>query len=157
MFAPSLGLSVMKNKLIILANAEKLCAYRVETDDVSSARRSIVRIETDLHHLLPDPIDVSDSDGRFPSGTLQHGAPMRHGESHGRISEKKKRQLDELISAICDLIDHEEFDLWNLAAPADIVDQLVERLPVHIKSKLTKVDKADYTGFSIKKIAGLFL
>lgn len=146
----------MKKKLIILANAEKLCAYRVMTDDESSARQRIESIETDLHHLLPNPIDVSDSDGRFPSGTLQHGAAMRHGESHGRTSEKKKRQLEELASAICDLIDHEEFDLWNLAAPADILDQLIERFPVHIKNKLTKVDKADYTGFPVKKIEGLF-
>ena len=54
-------------------------------------------------------------------------------------------------------MDHEEFELWNLAAPADILDQLIDRFPVHIKSKLTKVHKADYTGFSIKKIEDLFL
>jgi hypothetical protein len=146
----------MNKKLIILANAEKLCAYRILSDNPSLRHQRIENIETHLHHLSPDPVEITDDDGRFPSGGLQRGAPMRHGEPHGRSLEKKKRLLDEMASAICDILDHEEFDIWNLATPADLSKQLIDRLPMHVQNKLTLLKKADYTGLPIKKIELLF-
>ncbi len=146
----------MKKKLIILVNAEKLCAYRLTSDAPLQQHPHIEPITTHLHTLSPDPADISDDDGRFPSGGLQHGAPMRHGEPHGRVLEKKKRLLDAMATAICDVIAHEDFDIWNLAAPADLSGQLVDRLPIHAQQKLTDLKQADYTGLPIKKIEHLF-
>jgi hypothetical protein len=146
----------MKQKLIILANAEKLCAYRLTSDDPLQQQQRIEAIKTDLHHISPDPIESSDDDGRFPSGSLQHGAPMRHGEPHGRTLEKRRRLLDAMTKAICDLIEHQEFDIWNLAAPAELSEQLVKRLPIQAQQKLTDLKKADYTGLPIKEVEGLF-
>ncbi len=146
----------MKKKLIILANAEKLCAYRVISEEMPLEGHRIESIETHLHHLAPDPAEISDDDGRFPSGDLQYGTPMRHGEPHGRVLEKRRRLLDEMAAAICDIIDREEFDIWNLATPANLSNQLIERLPIHVQNKLTQVKKADYTGLPVKKIEQLF-
>ncbi|MBT8037893.1 MAG: host attachment protein [Verrucomicrobiae bacterium] len=146
----------MKKKLIILANSEKLCAYRMISQNLPPHQHHIEKIETHRHHLSPDPADITDDDGRFPSGGLPHGAPMRHGEAHGRSLEKKKRLLDEMASAICDIIAHEEFDIWNLATPAELSLQLLKRLPMQVQVKLTRLKKADYTGLPTKQIEHLF-
>jgi len=146
----------MTKKLIIIANAEKLCAYRMLRDEMLQPQAHIERIETELHHLSPDPVEVSDDDGRFPSGSLQHGASMRHGEPHGRISEKKRRLLNDMESAIAHIMDQEDFDTWDLAIPAELSKQFIERLPTHLNQKLKQIKKADYTKLPIKEVEQLF-
>jgi len=101
-------------------------------------------------------MEVSDDDGRFPSGSLQHGASMRHGEPHGRISEKKRRLLNDMESAIAHIMDQEDFDTWDLAIPAELSKQFIERLPTHLNQKLKQIKKADYTKLPIKEVEQLF-
>ena len=146
----------MNKKLIVIANAEKLCAYRMLQDEMLQPQPHIERIETELHHLSPDPVEVSDDDGRFPSGSLQHGASMRHGEPHGRTSEKKRRLFNDMESAISNIMDQEDFDTWDLAIPAELSKRLIQRLPPHLNQKLKQIKNADYTKLPMKEVEQLF-
>ena len=81
---------------------------------------------------------------------------MRHGEAHGRDTEKKKRQIQNMADAICELFDEEDFDLWNLAVPKDIAHQLIEQLPIQVQRKLTYYLSGDYTRHPAHEIKQLF-
>ena len=154
---PETPLLVVKKKLIILANSETLCAYRMLSGGIFSPQGRIEKIPIILPPLQPDPTETTDNDGRFPGGsTVNNRTSMRHGEPHGRKTERRKRQLRNMAHTICDLFNHEDFDVWNLAIPEGLSHQLIEQLPIQVQHKLTHCVNGDYNRQPTHKIEHLF-
>jgi hypothetical protein len=147
----------MKKKLIILVNRESLCAYSQSRDWLLPEYQSIEKINVDLDSSRPDPTICTDEDGRFPGGSsIGHSTAMKHGEAHGRKSEQKKRQLSDLAHTISKLVNDEDYDVWNLAIPADQANQVINKLPIEVQQKLTQLKEGDYTWLPRKEVQRLF-
>lgn len=81
---------------------------------------------------------------------------MKHGEPHGRKTEKKKRQLKHLAKTIGDIVSEEDCDVWNLAMPANQAQQVIDQLPIDVQQKLTRLKKGDYTWLPADEVGELF-
>lgn len=147
----------MKKKLIILVNRESLCAYSLSSDLILSPETTIKEIDINLKPTQPDPTYCPDDDGRFPSGSsIGYSRAMKQGESHGRKTEKKKRQISDLAHTISKLVNDEECDMWNLAIPAEQAHQVIDDLPIDVQQKLTQLKEGDYTWLPRKEVKRLF-
>ena len=147
----------MKKKLIIVANSESLLAYNLITNDLATPVTRIEPIDVNFNAPEPDPAGASDDDGCFPGGSnVGQAVAMKHGEPHGRKTEKKKRQLNHLARSITKLVEQEHCDIWNLAIPENRAKQVIEQLPIDVQQKLTQLKKGDYTWLPAKKIEHLF-
>ena len=152
--APS---DAMQKKLIILANNESLRAYNLTRDDLATPTTRIEPSDVDLHPRQPDPTGASDDDGCFPGGSsVGQTVAMKHGEPHGRKTEKKKRFIRDLAKTISELINREECDIWNLAMPANQAQQLIDELPIDVQKKLTQLKEGDYTWLPASEVQELF-
>ena len=147
----------MKKKLIIIANSEALVAYNQLTDDLATPVTRIEQIKTNFKPPQPDPAGASDDDGCFPGVSMTGQATtMKHGEPHGRKTEKKKRQLKHLAKTIGDIVSEEDCDVWNLAMPANQAQQVIDQLPIDVQQKLTRLKKGDYTWLPADEVGELF-
>ena len=147
----------MQKKLIIVANSESLRAYNLITDDLATPTTKIEPIDVDYHPLEPDPTGASDDAGCFPGGaSVGQTVAMKHGEPHGRKTEKTKRLLRDLAKTISELISREECDIWNLAMPANQAKQLIDELPINVQQKLTQLKEGDYTWLPASEVQELF-
>jgi protein required for attachment to host cells len=142
-------------KLIVVADTGKLRAFRLTPSEMTGSRARIEEIDTDLHLPKPAPTDVTDDDGNFPSGAL-NGAPMRHGESHGREQEEERRAIREIAHVIPKITAEEGFEIWNFAASPRVCKRFVQQLPMSLQERLTRVEEHDYTGLPIKEIENIF-
>jgi len=147
----------VKKKLIIIADSESLFAYNQLTDDLATPATRIEQIKTDFTPLRPDPAGASDDDGCFPGVSMTGQATaMKHGEPHGRKTEKKKRLLKHLAKTISDIVSEEDCDVWNLAIPGDQAQQVIDYLPIDVQQKLTRLKKGDYTWLPADEVGELF-
>jgi hypothetical protein len=143
-------------KLVIVADTGRVRAFRLTPRDATGARAKIEELETSLQGLSPAPTEVTDDEGRFPSGLPQHVSPMRRGESHGRETEEERRSIREVAMAVSHMVEGEDCDIWNLAAPTRLCNRLVSELPLRLQERLTRVEQRDYTGLPLKEIERLF-
>ena len=136
------------DKLIIITNSQKLRAFRVVSAAMESPNASSHFEELLVEFSPPSPAatDASDDDGNFPSGFTRGGAPMRHGESHGRQEEEERRNVEALAAAITDIVAAGPSAAWELAAPKRICKRVVESLSDNVRERLSRVEEADYTG-----------
>lgn len=147
----------MKKKLIIIADRESLSAYNQITEDLPTPSTRIEKIDIGFSPLQPDPAGASDDDGCFPGVSMTGQATaMKHGEPHGRKTEKKKRQLKHLAKTIGDIVSEEDCDVWNLAMPANQAQQVIDQLPIDVQQKLTRLKKGDYTWLPADEVGELF-
>ena len=143
-------------KLVVVADTGKLRAFRLTPSEMTGSRARIEEVETNLNLPDPAPTDVTDDDGNFPGRVARNGAPMMHGESHGRQQEEERRAIKEIVSAISKLMDAETYEIWNFAAPERVCKRFVQQLPMSLQERLTRVEECDYTGLPIKEIENLF-
>jgi hypothetical protein len=147
----------VKKKLIIIADRQSLSAYNQITDDLATPATRIEKIDTGFTSLQPDPAGASDDDGCFPGVSMAgQSTAMKHGEPHGRKTEKKKRELKNLAEMISHIVSEEDCDIWNLAIPGDQAQQVIDQLPIAVQQKLTKLKKGDFTWLPTDEVGGLF-
>ncbi|MGK0187164.1 MAG: hypothetical protein ACI9R3_002950, partial [Verrucomicrobiales bacterium] len=143
-------------KLIVVADTGKLRAFRLTPSEMIGSRDRIEELETDLEFPKPAPTDVADDDGNFPSGAATNGSLMQHGESHGRVQEEERRAIKEIVRVITELVNAEDYEIWNFAAPQSVCKRFVQQFPMLLQERLTRVKEHDYTGLPIKEIENVF-
>ena len=139
--------------LIVLANLGKLRAFRSKHD--AAGREHLEEIDLDITIDPPIPLSqqVSDQAGRFPGGgESRTPGGMRHGESHGKTEEEKKRHISELAGAIARIVVAEGCTIWRFAAPTSINSRIVAQLPEAICERLLLNLHADLTKLPIEDI-----
>lgn len=103
------------------------------------------RSSIDEIHNLRDPLT------QLPAETCAPRLPDAHPKS-----DAERQSIRHLAEAITRIVESEVFDVWNLAAPSSVCDQLLVHLPLCIKETLTRVDKSDCTTLGVNRIEELF-
>ncbi len=146
----------MKNTLIVVVDLDQLKAYRVGDDPFHSNPRLelVEQFNTGASRKLVE--EATDLAGRFPRATVSHKimGGMSAGERHNIELEKRKRCLRMLGKRISALLGDPAVERCFLAASREMINALLEEIPMQARSKieialranLTKVDKTELLG-----------
>lgn len=136
----------MRLDLLITADLGNMKAYRVSVDELSG--KTHIHLLAD--ELLPEAhkkITETETDvpGRYSirTGKVALGRPA--GELHNVDLERRKRLLCQLAQSIDSLLQREGAGRWGLAAPAELLSKLQEKLSAASRERLVKTIPADLT------------
>lgn len=141
--------------IIIVVDLGHFKAYKVIKSKLESTRIELIKDYDTIESHLKMSEKVSDSAGRFGSGS---GRKTRkgYGEPHNIKTEEKKRIIKQISGEIEKLLKQEAPDRWFLAAEKGINRQVLENLSSGVNNKLEKNIIADLTKTAKTKILNRF-
>ncbi len=149
----------MRIDTLITADLGHLKAYRVSVDELSG--KTHIQILAD--QLLPEAHkkhgDIeTDEPGRYSvrTGKVALGRPA--GEEHNLELEIRKRLLCQLAREIESVLQREsgEGKRWGLAAGAEVLSRLLEKLSASTRERLVKTIPADLTKLDKDEVLSRF-
>ncbi len=146
-----------KLNLIVVADLGYLNAYVVAYDPLTGKPRlelletlALVEAHKRLRELL------SDEAGRFPVISLHLTGAGATGERHNLELELKKRLVSVLAQAITEIVAEHNPKRWALAAPAEVLHRLREKLPQRVQASLAQTVEADLTKVKPSELLSYF-
>lgn len=147
----------MRIDTLITADLGHLKAYRVSVDELSGKTHIQIladQILPEAHKKLGDI--ESDEPGRYSvrTGKVALGRPA--GEMHNVELEIRKRLLCQLAQEIDSLLHREGGKRWGLAAGAELLPRLLEKLSASARERLVKTIPADLTKLDKEEMLARF-
>ena len=144
----------MSQSLLILLDAGRFKAYRMETDRrFSTPRLSLLEEwESGVTDRISD--QVTDQAGQFSKGSRSFAAinDMADGERHNLELEQERRALKKMAQRVGELLDQEQVDGWSIAAGKEINQSVVDLLPNSVRGKLQKNVPANLTRLPVPDV-----
>ena len=142
--------------IIITADLGHFKAYRVNQNPFGSPTIDLIESYDSLegHGKLAEKF--YDAAGRFVGGGGKGEVAKGYGEPHHLESEIRKKLIKMIAMDINALINKEDCENWCLAASEKIGKDIINKLELTVKSKLTKSIAVDLTKIPKSEILSHF-
>lgn len=147
----------MRIDTLITADLGHLKAYRVSVDELSGKAHVRILADQNLPEAHKKLTEIeTDVPGRYSvrAGNVALGRPS--GELHNVELEIRKRLLGQLAREIESLLHGEGADRWGLAAGAEVLPRLMEKLSPSARERLVKTIPADLTKLDKDEVLSRF-
>jgi hypothetical protein len=138
----------MKNTMIVVTNLGSFKAYRFDGDDPSSSP-SLRQLETpdspNEHNKRGNTLTVMEGKSSSKPGNESMTAIASDGEQHNMELEKRRRAIKQIGQNVKSLTNGESDLKLLIAAPKEILNQVMDTLEPGIKNRVQKALPLDLT------------
>jgi len=143
------------NKIIFTVDLGHFKAYRMLKNPMESTRLELIKSfdSLDAHEKLSD--SLTDQAGRFGLSGGKMGV-KGNGEAHSINIENSKRMTKRIAGNIASIVKNEGCEVWCLAAPKAVNNQILDNLDKSVRERLHKNVSADLTKMSKMEVIRYF-
>lgn len=143
------------NKIIFTVDLGHFKAYRMFKNPMESTRLELIKSFDSLeaHEKLSD--SLTDQAGRFGLSGGKMGV-KGNGEAHSINIENSKRMTKRIAGNITAIVKTEDCEVWCLAAPKAVNNQILDNLEKSVRDRLHKNVSADLTKMSKAEVLRYF-
>lgn len=137
----------MKNRMIVVANLGAFKAYKIQQDGTGSARLEEVATPDvpNEHSKRSNTLTVMEGKSAANPSNPRANATASDGEQHNMELEKRRRAIRKIAENIHRFLDDEPTRTCALAAPKEILGQIVNEVHPSLRGRLDKTLPLDLT------------